>query len=88
MLLDLGVADYACYYTLFPISLNNHDIVGHFVHTLSRGGSMDTFTTEQGVRREAIRRHLQGEKPRDICRDLGRSLSWFDKWWAEYQQHP
>ncbi len=49
---------------------------------------MDTFTTEQDVRREAIRRHLQGEKPRDICRDLGRSLSWLDKWWAEYQQNP
>jgi len=49
---------------------------------------MDTFTTEQDVRREAIRRHVLGEKPRDICRDLGRSPRWFDKWWAEYLRHP
>jgi putative transposase len=49
---------------------------------------MDTFTTEQDVRREAIRRHLLGERPNDICHDLGRSSSWFDKWWAEYRRHP
>ena len=49
---------------------------------------MDIFTTEQDVRREAIRRHLQGEKPQDICRDLNRSPSWFDKWWAEYRHNP
>ena len=49
---------------------------------------MDTFTTEQDIRREAIRRHLLGERPNDICRDLGRSPSWFDKWWAEYRHHP
>ena len=49
---------------------------------------MDTFTTEQDMRREAIRRHLLGEKPRDICRDLGRSPRWFDKWWAEYHRNP
>jgi putative transposase len=49
---------------------------------------MDAFTTEQDVRREAIRRHLQGERPNDICRDLGRSPSWFDKWWAEYRRQP
>lgn len=49
---------------------------------------MDTFTTEQDVCQEAIRRHLLGERPADICRDLGRSPSWFDKWWAEYRRHP
>ena len=45
-------------------------------------------TTEQDLRREAIRRRLQGERPRDICRDLNRSRSWFDKWWAEYRHNP
>jgi hypothetical protein len=49
---------------------------------------MDTFTTEQALRREAIRRHLQGERRRDICRDLERSTSWFDKWWADYRRDP
>jgi transposase-like protein len=49
---------------------------------------MATFTTEQELRREAIRRHVLGEAPREICRDLDRSESWFDKWWAEYRQNP
>jgi hypothetical protein len=31
---------------------------------------MDTFTTEQDLRREAIRRRVQGEPRRDICWDL------------------
>ena len=45
-------------------------------------------TTEQDLRREAIRRRLQGQRPRDICRDLNRSRSWFDKWWADYRHNP
>src|SRR5881397_2942541 len=45
-------------------------------------------TTEQDLRREAIRRRLQGEHRRDICRDLNRATSWFDKWWAEYRRDP
>lgn len=49
---------------------------------------MGTFTTEQDLRREAIRRHMLGERPSAICRDLGRSPSWFDKWWAEYRRDP
>jgi hypothetical protein len=49
---------------------------------------MDTFTTEQALRQEAIRRRLQGESRCDICRDLERSTSWFDKWWAEYRGNP
>jgi putative transposase len=49
---------------------------------------MGPFTTEQNVRRDAIRRHVLGERPKDICRDLGRSPSWFDKWWAEYRRDP
>jgi transposase-like protein len=49
---------------------------------------MDTGTSEQALRREAIRRRLQGERRCDICHDLNRSLAWFSKWWAEYRHHP
>jgi putative transposase len=49
---------------------------------------MDTITIEQALRREAIRRRLQGERRCDICRDLGYTCRWFDKWWAEYQRDP
>ena len=49
---------------------------------------MDTQTNEQMVRREAVRRRLQGETRSVICADLGRSPAWFSKWWAEYQQNP
>jgi hypothetical protein len=47
---------------------------------------MDNHITEQELRREAIRRHLQGERRCDICRALGRSWRWFDKWWGEYRR--
>ena len=49
---------------------------------------MDTQTTEQALRHEAIRRHLKGEARQAICHDLQRSLRWFDKWWAEYTDNP
>ncbi len=49
---------------------------------------MDTHETEQALRREAIRRHLQGEPRTKICDDLGRSPRWFDKWWHVYQTDP
>jgi hypothetical protein len=49
---------------------------------------MNTTTTEHALRREAIRRRLQGERRCVICRDLGRTTRWFDKWWAEYQRNP
>ena len=49
---------------------------------------MDTHTTEQAVRREAIRRRLQGQPRCEICRDLKRSPRWFTKWWREYQANP
>jgi transposase-like protein len=49
---------------------------------------MDTPTPERTLRREAIRRHVGGEKRCDICRDLDRSTRWFDKWRAEYEQNP
>src|SRR5688572_3619651 len=49
---------------------------------------MDTVTTEQDLRREAIRRRVAGERRCDICRDLGRTTRWLDKWWAVYQHDP
>jgi putative transposase len=49
---------------------------------------MDSQTTEQAVRREAIRRRLQGQPRREICRELKRSPRWFNKWWHEYQANP
>lgn len=49
---------------------------------------MDTSTTEQALRREAIRRRLQGEPRHTICRALERSPRWFDKGWAEYRRDP
>lgn len=49
---------------------------------------MDTNTTEQALRREAVRRRLQGEHRIDICRDLKRSPRWFDKWWQIYRHNP
>ena len=49
---------------------------------------MDEYTTEQALRQEAIRRRLQGETRQQICRDLERSTSWFDKWWRTYRDDP
>lgn len=49
---------------------------------------MDTRITEQELRREAIRRRLSGELRQAICDDLHHSTSWFDKWWAAYQDNP
>jgi transposase-like protein len=49
---------------------------------------MDTTISEQDLRRMAIQRRLQGERPCDICRVLGRTRSWFYKWWGEYQHDP
>jgi len=49
---------------------------------------MDTLTTEQHLRREAVRRHLQGERPNAICQALARSRRWFYKWWGEYTTNP
>jgi hypothetical protein len=49
---------------------------------------MDTHGTKQALRQEAIRRRVQGEARDAICRDLGRSTRWFDKWWYEYRHNP
>lgn len=45
-------------------------------------------TQEQALRREAIRRRLNGERRREICRDLERSTRWVNKWWAAFRRDP
>jgi hypothetical protein len=32
---------------------------------------------EQELRKKTIKRYLQGETPKSICTDLGRSKNWF-----------
>ena len=49
---------------------------------------MDMHETEQALRREAIRRRLQGETRQQICADLDHSPRWFDKWWHAYASDP
>src|SRR5688500_11961785 len=49
---------------------------------------MDTNLNEQALRREAIRRRLEGERRVDICRALNRSPGWFSKWWRAYRADP
>ena len=43
-----------------------------------------TTATYLEERKRAIRWHLQGERPSVICARLGRSSSWFWKWWRRY----
>ena len=40
---------------------------------------------EQQLRKKAIKRYLQGETPKSIYSDLGRSKNWFFKWLRRYQ---
>ncbi len=49
---------------------------------------MDTRSTEQALRQEAVRRYLQGERPCDISRDLKHTTRWLEKWRHEFVQHP
>src|SRR4051794_4129102 len=49
---------------------------------------MQTQISEQALRREAVRRLLQGHSISDICRDLHRTRQWLNKWWRVFQAHP
>lgn len=49
---------------------------------------METENSEQALRREAVRRRLEGESRQTICGDLHRSTRWLDKWWALYRDDP
>ena len=41
--------------------------------------------TEDEVRRQAIMRYTNGEKPKSIYSDLGRTKQWFFKWLNRYR---
>lgn len=47
---------------------------------------MEKITTEEQVRKEAIRRYLNGKFPSLICQDLRKSRKWFYKWLKRYQE--
>lgn len=49
---------------------------------------MDTQTSEQALRCEAVQRRALGHRVCDICRDLERSPRWLNKWWRAWQTHP
>jgi hypothetical protein len=40
---------------------------------------------EQKLRKQAVKRYLNGEKPKSIYADLNRSKNWFFKWLKRYQ---
>jgi putative transposase len=41
--------------------------------------------TEEELRRNAIERYINGENPKSIYNDLGRTKAWFFKWLKRYQ---
>ncbi len=40
---------------------------------------------EQEIRKTALKRYIQGEKPKQIYESLNRSKPWFFKWLKRYQ---
>src|SRR5437868_12086815 len=48
----------------------------------------NTVMGEAGLRREAVRRYLQGESPSEIARDLNRSRQWVYLCWWHYDEDP
>ena len=47
---------------------------------------LQSHDPEAQVREEAINRYLAGKKPSAICRELGRSRTWFYKALRRYRQ--
>ena len=41
--------------------------------------------TEEELRRLAVKRYINGETPKSIYEDLGRTKQWFFKWLKRYQ---
>ena len=40
---------------------------------------------EEGLRKQAVQRHLAGESPKAVYTSLNRSKKWFFKWLSRYQ---
>jgi hypothetical protein len=49
---------------------------------------MATQDPEAELRREAVRRRLEGERPCEISHALGRSRGWVHKWWTLFLHSP
>ena len=48
--------------------------------------SNETHTEEEQERIDAVNRHQRGERPSKICKSLGRSRSWLQKWVGRYNR--
>ena len=46
--------------------------------------STETYTEEEHERIDAVNRHQRGERLSKICKSLGRSRSWLQKWVGRY----
>ena len=46
--------------------------------------SKETYTEEEQERIDAVNRYQRGERPSKICKSLGRSRSWLQKWVGRY----
>jgi len=46
--------------------------------------SNETYTEKEQERIDAVNRHQRGERPSKICKSLGRSRSWLQKWVGRY----
>jgi transposase InsO family protein len=46
--------------------------------------SNETYTEEEQERIDAVNRHQRGERPSKVCKSLGRSRSWLQKWVGRY----
>ena len=46
--------------------------------------SDETYTEEEQERIDAVNRYQRGERPSKICKSLGRSRSWLQKWVGRY----
>lgn len=55
--------------------------ISDILHLTNIGG----YLMEQQLRKKAIEKYLQGEKPKGIYQDLNRSKNWFFKWLKRYQ---
>ncbi|MEA1895778.1 MAG: hypothetical protein U9N36_11405 [Euryarchaeota archaeon] len=44
----------------------------------------ETYTEEEHERIDAVNRRQRGEQPSEICKNLGRSGSWLQKWVGRY----
>ncbi|CAD7766691.1 MAG: hypothetical protein DNFNHJIP_00089 [Candidatus Argoarchaeum ethanivorans] len=49
--------------------------------------SNEVHTEEEQERIDAVNRYQRGERPSKICKSLGRSRSWLQKWVERYNSY-